>query len=112
MINYAEPNQEIKVRINLGVAYGSDIEKVKALLLKIADEIIDIGLCLRDPKPSVFFLDFAESSLNLQMIIWTDKYTQTFEIRDFINCRIQKEFEEQGIEIPFPPMDVHLKKEG
>jgi small-conductance mechanosensitive channel len=112
VINYAEPNQEIKVRINLGVAYGSDIVKVKALLLKIAGEIIDTGLCLHEPEPSVYFLDFAESSLNLQMIIWTDKYTMTYEIRDFINCRILKVFKNEGIEIPFPQVDVHLKKEG
>jgi len=100
---------QAKVRINIGVAYGSDIEKVKTLLLKIADEIIKTGLCLADPKPSVFFLEFAESSLNLQMIVWTEKYTMTYEIRDFINCRIQTEFEREGIEIPFPQMDVHMK---
>ena len=110
VINYAEPDLKMKVRINIGVAYGSDIQKVKTILFRIADEIIKTGLCLGDPKPSVFFLEFAESSLNLQMIIWTEKYTMTYEIRDFINCRIQTEFEREGIEIPFPQMDVHMNK--
>jgi small-conductance mechanosensitive channel len=109
VINYAEPDLKMKVRINIGVAYGSDIQKVKTILFRIADEIIKTGLCLGDPKPSVFFLEFAESSLNLQMIVWTEKYTMTYEIRDFINCRIQTEFEREGIEIPFPQMDVHMK---
>ncbi|ABD41300.1 MscS Mechanosensitive ion channel [Methanospirillum hungatei JF-1] len=110
VINYAEPDLKIKVRVNIGVAYGSDIQKVKTILFRIADEIIKTGLCLGDPKPSVFFLEFAESSLNLQMIVWTEKYTMTYEIRDFINCRIQTEFEREGIEIPFPQMDVHMNK--
>ncbi|HOW03889.1 mechanosensitive ion channel domain-containing protein [Methanospirillum hungatei] len=110
VINYAEPDLKMKVRINIGVAYGSDIQKVKTILFRIADEIIKTGLCLGDPKPSVFFLEFAESSLNLQMIIWTEKYTMTYEIRDFINCRIQMEFQREGIEIPFPQMDVHMNK--
>ncbi|MBP9008797.1 MAG: mechanosensitive ion channel [Methanospirillum sp.] len=110
VINYAEPDLKMKVRINIGVAYGSDIQKVKTILFRIADEIIKTGLCLGDPKPSVFFLEFAESSLNLQMIVWTEKYTMTYEIRDFINCRIQTEFEREGIEIPFPQMDVHMNK--
>jgi len=100
VINYAEPDLKMKVRINIGVAYGSDIQKVKTILFRIADEIIKTGLCLGDPKPSVFFLEFAESSLNLQMIVWTEKYTMTYEIRDFINCRIQTEFEREGISIP------------
>ena len=110
VINYAEPDLKMKVRINIGVAYGSDIQKVKTILFRIADEIIKTGLCLGDPKPSVFFLEFAESSLNLQMIVWTEKYTMTYEIRDFINCRIQMEFQREGIEIPFPQMDVHMNK--
>ncbi|MDD3573709.1 mechanosensitive ion channel family protein [Methanospirillum sp.] len=111
VINYAEPDLKLKVRINLRVAYGSDVEKVKTLLLKIADEIINTGLCIREPEPSVYFLEFAELSLNFQMIIWADDYTMTYEIRDFINSRILKLFNEQGIEIPLPRMDVHLKKE-
>jgi len=111
VINYAEPDLKIKVRIHVGVAYGSDIERVKLLLLRIADEIIETGLCLAEPKPAVFFLEFAASSLNLQLIVWTEKYTMRWSLRDFINCRIQKVFEEEGIEIPFPQMDVHLKAE-
>jgi MscS family membrane protein len=110
VVNYAEPDMKIKVRINIGVAYGSDIEKVKSLLLDIASEVINTGLCICDPPASVFFLEFAESSMNLQLIVWTNNYTLTLEIRDFVNCRIQKAFEEHGIEIPFPQMDLHMKQ--
>lgn len=111
VINYAEPDLRLKVRIDLGVAYGSDIEKVKSLLLKIADETIRTGLCIREPEPSVYFLNFAELSLNLQMIIWGDDYTMTYEIRDFINSRILELFKEEGIEIPLPRVDIYMKKE-
>jgi len=112
VINYAEPDVRIKVRISIGVAYGSDIDLVKALLRSVADECIASGLCIADPEPSVFFLEFGQSSLNLQLVIWTDKYTMTLEIRDFINCRIQKVFQEAGIEIPYPQMDVYIKNGG
>lgn len=108
VVNYAEPDVKIKVRINIGVAYGSDIEEVKKILLQVAREVVESGLCIQDPPASVFFLEFAASSLNLQLILWTNQYTMTFEIRDFVNCRILKVFAEKGIDIPFPQMDVHM----
>lgn len=107
--NYAEPDVQMKVRINIGVSYGSDIERVKEILLNIADEAIKTGLCIEDPAPAVYFLEFGESSLNLQLILWTHEYSLVFDVKDYINTKIFKRFLEKGIEIPFPQVDVHMK---
>ncbi|MGV8110672.1 mechanosensitive ion channel family protein [Methanospirillum sp.] len=109
VVNYAEPDIQMKVRVNIGVSYGSDIDRVRAILLEIASEAIDIGICIKEPAPSVYFLEFGASSLNFQLIVWTQFYSMAWDVQDFVNVRIFKKFKEEGIEIPFPQMDVHMK---
>jgi MscS family membrane protein len=112
VINYAQPDSRMKVRIPIGVAYGSDIARVKQIMLEIAVEQAEkYPYILTDPKPLVYFLEFGASSLNFQMIVWTNDFSMTWEVQDAINERIAERFAEEGIEIPFPQMDVHMKKE-
>ena len=112
VVNYAQPDSRLKVRIPIGVAYGSDIARVKQVMLEIANEQAEkYPYILTDPKPLVYFLEFGASSLNFQMIVWTDDFSMTWEVQDAINERIAERFAEEGIEIPFPQMDVHMKKE-
>ena len=99
----------MKVRINIGVSYGSDIDQVKKILLDIANEAITSGICIQDPAPSVYFLKFGQSSLDFQLIVWAQVYSMSWDVQDYINVRIFKRFNEEGIEIPFPQMDVHMK---
>jgi len=110
VINYAEPDFHIRIKIFIGVAYGTDINRVKYLLHNITYEAIDRGLCLIDPPPSVYFMEFGPSSLNLQVVVWANQYTLTLEVQDFINCKIAEIFAKEGIGIPFPQMDIHLEK--
>jgi len=109
VINFAEPDIQMKVRINIGVSYGSDIDQVKKILLDIANEAITSGICIQDPAPSVYFLKFGQSSLDFQLIVWAQVYSMSWDVQDYINVRIFKRFNEEGIEIPFPQMDVHMK---
>jgi small-conductance mechanosensitive channel len=106
IVNLSEPDLKLKVRINIGVAYGSDLEKVKKILLEVANECPDV---LETPEPSVFFLEFADFSLNLLLITWIGNLKRTFETKDYINCRINERFIEENIEIPFPIMTLHKK---
>jgi MscS family membrane protein len=110
IVNYAMPDTRLKVRIPIGVTYGTDVEKVKSLLLDIArDAAESVPYVLSDPKPDVYFLEFGESSLNFQLVIWCSEFGLSWETKDAVNTRIAKRFAEEGIEIPFPQMDVHLK---
>ena len=109
VINYAMPNEELHVRVNIGVAYGSDVKKVKEHLIHIAQKAIEAGLCQKIPEPEVYFLEFANSSLNFQLIVCTDQYSKSWDVLDFINCQIEEIFQVEKIEIPFPQMDVHIR---
>lgn len=109
--NYAMPDVKLKVRIPVSVAYGTDIKKVKEMLYEIANKAAkDYEYILPEPKPSIYFLEFGDSSLNFMMIMWAGRFNVSWEIKDVINTEIDKRFAEEGIEIPFPQMDVHMRK--
>jgi Small-conductance mechanosensitive channel len=111
VINYAQPDTRLKVRIPVSVAYGTDVNKVKKIVLEIAWEQAEkLPYLLTDPEPLIFFLEFGASSLNFQMLVWTTDFSMTWDVQDAINTRIAERFEEEGIEIPFPQMDVHMRK--
>jgi small-conductance mechanosensitive channel len=111
IINYSEPDEKLRIVIPVSVAYGTDPVRVKKILLEIADDVIkNSGFFLEEPAPTVFFEEFGASSLNFILKIWMKKFNIPDESKDIINCRIAERFEKEGIEIPFPQMDVHMKK--
>ena len=111
VINYALPDVMMKVRVNVGVSYGSDVPKVKEVLLGLAREVAELyPFVLTAPEPIVYFLEFADSSLNFQLIVWCNDYTKIWDTKDAINTRIHQRFAEEGIVIPFPQRDLHLKQ--
>ncbi len=110
LINFSEPDIRIKVRIPIGVAYGTDVLKVKELLMHIATEGISEGIIIADPAPSVYFLEFAASSLNFILLVWSDDYRMAWDVEDYVNTRIDQVFKNEGIEIPFPQQVIHLAK--
>ncbi|MBU2617611.1 MAG: mechanosensitive ion channel, partial [Euryarchaeota archaeon] len=108
LTNISEPDIKLKLRIPIGVAYGSDIDKVKRVLLEIAKEAPD---ALDDPSPMVIFNEFADSSLNLLLIVWISDIKRKIMVVDYINSKIKKRFEEENIEIPFPIRTLYIQKE-
>lgn len=111
IINYSEPDQKLRITIPITVAYGTDPLRVKKILLEIAhDAIKNTEYLLADPEPTVFFMEFAESSLNFILHVWARKYNIPDQVKDSINCRVAERFAREGIEVPFPQMDVHMKK--
>ncbi len=104
--NLSYPDRLIRVPISIGVAYGSDFEKVKNILLDIANnhpKIID------NPKPAVHFLDFGDSSLNLRLVAYVADYSDQFSTGCELRIEINKRFQQENIEIPFPQQDVHFR---
>ena len=113
VINYAMPDLKMKVRIPFSVAYGSDMEKVKGILLAIAREAAEkTGWVITDPAPSVYFLEFGESVLTGQLILWTNNYDYSWDVQDWVNSRIARRFADEKIEIPFRQVDVRLRNTG
>jgi len=111
IVNYSEPDVKLRITIPVSVAYGSDPVKVKALLLEIAHDVIEKTDYLhKDPAPTAFFLEFADSSLKFVLYVWARKYNLPDDVKDAINTRIAGRFAAEGIDIPFPQMEVRLKK--
>jgi MscS family membrane protein len=105
--NIALPEPKTRVVIPFGVAYGSDIDKVKKLVLKEINTIKNVS---KDPKPFVSFREMADSSLNFKAYFYVDDFADRFEAQDEANTKIYNILSKKGIEIPFPQMDVHVKK--
>ena len=108
LINMAFPDERAKGRINVGVAYGSDVETVKKLLVDTAMEVPDV---LRDPQPEGYFVSFGDSALNMTLFFWVENYTKVFSVTDRINGLIVKRFQENGINIPYPTRTVLVEKD-
>lgn len=112
VINWSHNDRNIRYRIPIGVSYKEDPDQVKELLLNVACENENV---LEEPGPVVFFDEFADSSINFTLAIWTSNYTDRPRLlKSEILFEVFKVFRENGIEIPFPQRDVHLikKEEG
>jgi MscS family membrane protein len=113
VINYAMPDVKMKVRIPFSVAYGSDMDRVKEILLAIAREAAEkTSWVITDPEPSVYFLEFGESALTGQLILWTNNYDYAWDVQDWVNSRIARRFSDEEIEIPFRQVDVRMRNPG
>jgi len=111
VINYSEPDPKLRISIPVSVASGTDPSKVKDLLLDISQAAIQkTGYLLEEPAPQVFLSEFGDFNLKFVLYIWARKYTLTDEVKDAINLQIAKRFAAEGIDIPFPQMEVMIKK--
>jgi potassium-dependent mechanosensitive channel len=107
--NWILSSQSGRASIPVGVAYGSDVEKVRDILLTIAEENTDVVKSGLVPKPAVLFREFGDSSLNFELRVFLYNIEDRLKAISEINFAIDKAFREQGIEIPFPQRDLHVK---
>jgi len=108
--NYAPPDPSARVVVPFGVAYGSDVDKVKKIVLKEIDKIEGIVKRDKEKKPFIRFIDMADSSLKFKAFFWMKDYMERWRAEDEANTLIYKALNKNKILIPFPQMDVHLKK--
>ncbi len=108
IINLALPDPRGKGRIDLGVAYGSDVARAKELLLQAAASVPGV---LADPPPEAYFTNFGESALKLTLFFWVGDYTQLFGATDRVNCAISASFQQHGLTIPYPTRTLFLEKD-
>ena len=107
LINWTLVDPNIRNSIKVGVAYGSDVEKVRDILFDILSNNENV---LKDPEPSVIFEDFGDSALLFEIWYWAQINTirELRGIRSDLRFEIDKRFRENDIVIAFPQRDVHL----
>lgn len=105
VINWSFKDKRIRRKVTVGVAYGSDIEKVRETLLDIAEKMPKV---LRYPAPDVLFTDFGDSALLFTLRFWS--FIDFFlAVETDVRFEIDRRFKEGGIEIAFPQRDIHIK---
>jgi small-conductance mechanosensitive channel len=108
IVNESVPQRHQRIRVPVGVAYGTDIEEVEDILLSLAEG----SEAIRDrPTPRVFMREFGDSALNLELLCWIDDSRLRERARDDLMRAIYDAFCEADIEIPFPQRDVHVADE-
>src|SRR5437763_16505394 len=105
--NWTYGDPRVRFRIPVGVAYGSDIDKVRAALIAAGKENPQT---LADPEPSVFLEKFGENSIELELVIWSSEMSyRPRRYRSDLNFAIEKKLREAGIELAFPQRDLHIR---
>ncbi|TYA74923.1 mechanosensitive ion channel family protein [Seonamhaeicola marinus] len=107
LYNWTQNGIITRESINIGVAYGSDTQLVKKVLLEAASNIPAI---LSNPAPTVYFDKFGDSSLDFRLIISVNDSFQAVQPKSDLHFEIDRLFKLNNISIPFPQMDVHFKK--
>ncbi|MCL6494804.1 MAG: mechanosensitive ion channel [Ignavibacterium sp.] len=107
LVNITYPNSLTRVVVDVGVAYGSDISKVKEILLDIAKNDPD---CSKEILPEVFLINFGASSLDFRLVARTDDYKNAWSMQCRMREKIYEEFNKHKIEIPFTQIVVHQSK--
>jgi potassium-dependent mechanosensitive channel len=106
VVNWSHGDPVTRVHVKIGVAYGSDVARVRAALLESARGHPDI---LVDPRPRVQLKGFGESALDFELLVWTRTPRKQEHLKSDLHFRIEATFRRHGIEIPFPQSDLNLR---
>ena len=105
--NWTYGDPRVRFRLPVGVAYGSDVNKVREALLAAANENPNT---LKDPAPSVFLEKFGENSIDFELVVWSSEMSyRPRRYRSDLNFAIEEKLREAGIEIAFPQRDLHIR---
>lgn len=104
--NWSQVERKARFHVGVGVAYGSDTQLVKEILIKAAK---DHNRTQDSPPPFVRFLDFGDSSLNFEVLFWTRDLMRIEDTKSDIRFSIDAAFRAQGVEIPFPQRDLWIR---
>jgi small-conductance mechanosensitive channel len=105
--NWTYGDPRVRFRLPVGVAYGSDVKKVREALLAAASENANT---LKDPAPSVFLEKFGENSIDFELVVWSSEMSyRPRRYRSDLNFAMEQKLSEAGIEIAFPQRDLHIR---
>jgi|TARA_B100000686_G_scaffold9994_1_gene10082 MscS family membrane protein len=102
------PHEKFRIRVGVGVAYGSDIDQVEQALINVASSHPEI---CTTPKPLTRFRAFGNSSLDFELLAWVNEPILRGRLEHELHCGVYKAFNEAGIVIPFPQQDIHIKNQ-
>jgi small-conductance mechanosensitive channel len=104
--NWTLAERRRRLKLPVGVAYGSDVALVMQILMECAE---NHSMVLSVPKPAVIFFGFGESALDFELRVWIADFDHHLQVLTEINQGIELRFRDLGIEIPFPQRDLHLR---
>jgi small-conductance mechanosensitive channel len=105
VVNWSNSNKLTRFHVKVGVAYGTDVEKVRDVLLEVSKK--EETITTRIP-PFVRFSDFGESSLDFELHFWSEQVWRIESIKSSLRFEINRLFIEHQIQIPFPQRDLHI----
>jgi len=106
--NWSLTGKMVRFKIPIPVPYGADQEKILKLLLEVASEDANVA---KEPAASIRMKEFGSNSVVFELVIWTSKLMQRQGMmKSRINLAVYKKFQENGITMPLPQMDVNLKR--
>ncbi|MFK7785140.1 MAG: mechanosensitive ion channel family protein [Crocinitomicaceae bacterium] len=106
VVNWSHESDQVRFTIEVGVAYGSDIDQVNECLVKAMQAHKHVS---SSPKPYIQFAKFGESSLEFKMFFWSKNTFLIEQVKSDIRVDVYKRLKEHGLEIPFPQRDVRIK---
>lgn len=107
VVNYSHGEPEIKVDVEVGVSYSSNLDLVKETLFEIGKNHPEVNTT-RNP-PEVFLLSFGDSAWNMRLRVWIDNPKRKMYVLSDLNSSIVEKFRERNIEIPFPQRDLYVR---
>jgi small-conductance mechanosensitive channel len=111
IINYSNPDDNVRIRKTIGVAYGTDVEKVRKILKEVFEANPHIINDDENQKPIIRFDSLGESSIDFFIQVIVDDRANKVSVIDYLNTEIYRRFNEEGIEIPYPQRVVYMKRE-
>ena len=104
--NWSLTDQKTRMKLDVGVAYGSDLETVFRILQEVPEANAKVA---NEPPPNVHFMAFGDSSLNFEIRLWVNEIADRFDVRSEVLTEVDRRFREAGVEVPFPQRDVHMR---
>lgn len=106
VVNWSHRDPKIRLEVDVGVSYASDLDTVLRALSEVAEENENV---LADPAPEVLHRGFGDSAWDMQLRAWIGDPKRHHRIRSDLNCAIVRKFREYDVEIPFPQRDLHVR---
>jgi small-conductance mechanosensitive channel len=106
VINWSHSDPVSRLRLSVGVAYGSDVEQVKAALLEAAKSHPEV---LVRPQPQVWFQGFGDSAINFDLLVWTGEPQKQARVKSDLYYGIEASLRRYAIEVPFPQRDLNVR---
>jgi len=107
VLNWTLSDQQRRLEVSVGVAYGTDPERVIEILTSVAVTHPDV---MQDPPPQTLFIGFGDSALNFQLRAWTNHFDRWVRIRSELMVGVNAALRDAAIQIPFPQLDLHVQK--